>query len=218
MVSRNGRKDYYVANALELTPHPNQVLKSSLRPPVMDPRLKYTVVESAITGNHLTSATPTALLAVNQGTTDITRVGDRLRLKRLWFSGKLYGNASQTGPIAARVVMALWNPPAVASNNPVASQVVQASAGYLPYGAYSRDFGDSYQIVYDALLSANALTASSEAELVHFDRKVEIDVEFNAAGTAPVTNQLYLWLMTDVSANQPAMNFQFTGWFEDVDA
>lgn len=218
MTSNTSRKDYFVANALEMTPHPNQMLKATLRAPVMDPWLKYSVLETSVTGSHLTSVAGTALLAVNQGTTDITRVGDRLKVKRLWVSGKVYGNASQTGPVSGRVVIALWNPPAVAANVPVASQVIQASAGFLPYGSYSRDFGDSYQVVYDALFSVNQLTASAEAELFHIDRKLNVDVEFNAAGTAPVTNQLYIWLMSDVSANQPTMNFQSVCWFTDVDA
>lgn len=218
MTSNNPKKDYYVANALDMTPHPNKVFVSTLRPPVMNPRLKYSVLETSITGSHLTSTAGTALLAVNQGTTDITRVGDRLKVKRVWLTGKVYGNASQTGPVSGRLVVALWNPPAVAANVPVASQVIQASAGFLPYGSYSRDFGDSYQILFDDLYSVNQLTATAEAELFHYDQKCNFDVEFNAAGTAPVTNQLFIWLMSDVSANQPSMNFQSVCWFEDVDA
>lgn len=219
MVANTSRKDYFVANAMELTPHPNQRLVSVLGEPIMDRRLKYTVVETAVTGSSATSTTPTALISINQGTTDITRTGDRIRLKRIWLSGKVYGNASQTGPVSARLVLALWNPVgAAAANAPVASQVIQASTGYQPYGSYSRDYGDSYQIVYDAVFSVNALAAAAEAELFHLDRAVTVDMEFNAGGTTPVTNNLYLWLMTDVGANQPAANLQFVGWFEDLDA
>jgi hypothetical protein len=218
MVSNTSRKDYFDANALEITPHPNQMLRAVLGRPVMDPRLKYSVLEGNIVGTYLTSAVPTALISINQGTTDITRVGDRIKIKRLWLSGKIYGHASQTAPTATRVVVALWNPPAVAGNLPVASQVIQASTGYLPFGAYSRDFGDSFQIVYDAMFCVNQLASSADAELFHIDRQVNIDVEFNAAGTAPVTNGLFMWLHSDTNAAQPSANFQSTLWFEDVDA
>lgn len=219
MLSNTSRKDYFVANALEITPHPNQRLVSVLEQPIMSRKFKYTVLEAALTGNHLSSGTPTSLIAINQGSTDITRVGDRIRLKRLWFSGKIYGHASSTAPVATRLIVVCWNPVgAAAVNVPAASSVVQASTGYLPYGAYSKDFGDSYQVVYDAVFSVNPISASAEAEILHFDRALTIDAQFNAGGTTPVTNNLYAFLLTDASANQPSCNFQSTVWFDDDDA
>jgi hypothetical protein len=219
MVSNTSRKDYFVANALEMTPHPNQRLVSVLEQPIMNRKYKYTILETTLTAASATSTTPISLIALNQGVTDITRVGDRIRLKRIWFTGKIYGSASATGPISARLVIVCWNPlGAAASNAPVASQVLQGSAGYLPYAAYSKDFGDSYQVVYDVLVSVNPFVLEAEAEMVHLDRALSIDAQFNASGTVPVTNNLYLFLVDDAGFNHPAVNFQCTLWFDDEDA
>jgi len=218
MISNTSRKDYFVSNALEMTPHPNKRLTAVLEKPLINRRYKYTVLETSVTGNSATSTSGTALVSVNQGTTDITRTGDRIRLKRIWLGGKVYGNASQTGPVSVRVLVVNWVAPFNAVNVPTAGQVIQASVGYQPYGPYTRDFGDQYQIVYDAVFSVTSLSATQEGELFHLDRELTIDCEFNAGATAPTTNGLFLWVLTDVGANQPAVNFSSTLWFEDLDA
>lgn len=220
MVSNTSRKDYFVANALEMTPHPNQRLVSVLGEPIMDRRLKYTVLETTLTGSNLTSATPLSLIVSSQGTTDITRIGDRIRLRRIWLTGRLYGAAAAASASVSRILVVLWNPVGVgASNPPVASQVLQGSASYLPFAAYSRDYGDSYQVVYDAVFSANPLSASSEMEVFHLDREITVDATFSAGATTPTTNNLYIFLVSDVSgANQPVITFQSTIWYDDEDA
>jgi len=219
MVSNTGRKDYFVANALEITPHPNQKFVAVLGQPIMDRRLKYSILETSISGSSATSTTPTSLLTVAQGTTDITRTGDRIRAKRIWLSGKLYGNAAATAPVATRVLVVLWQPLGNAAvNAPVASQVIQHSAGYGPYGSYSRDYGDGFQVIYDSVFSVNPVGANSEAEMIHIDRELLIDCEFGAGGTTPVTNAFYIFLLSDVGANQPSLNFSSTVWWDDLDA
>jgi len=219
MAANTSRKDYFVANALEMTPHPNQTLRSVLKQPIMNRKYKYCILESSLAGSNATSATPLNLVGINQGTTDITRTGDRIRAKRLWFSGKVTGSAAATGPIAARVVVVVWNPPATGGvNNPVASQVIQHSASYGPYGSYSRDFGDSYQVVYDARFSVNPVSTTQEFETFHFDRALTVDMEFTAGATTPTTNTFFVFLLTDSGINQPTMVFSSTVWYEDLDA
>lgn len=220
MVSNNSRKDYFVANALEITPHPNQHLRAVLGQPVMDRRFKYSIFETtAFSASSATSATPLSMITISQGTTDITRTGDRIRAKRLWFTGKVIGNAAQTGITAGRVVVVCWNPVGNAAvNAPIASQVIQHSATYGPYGSYSRDFGDSYQIIYDAVFSVTPASTTSEAELIHFDRSLTIDMEFVAGATTPAVNNFYIFFLSDAAANQASMQFSATTWYEDLDA
>jgi len=219
MASNTSRKDYFVSNALEITPHANKPLRSALRQPIMDRRFKYSVLESSLAGSSATSATPLNLVSINQGTTDVTRTGDRIRAKRVWLSGKVIGSAAATGPIVSRLLVVVWNPPGVGSvNAPTAGMVIQHSAAYGPYGAYSRDFGDSYQVLYDAVFSVQPSSTTSEADIFHLDRAVTIDMEFTAGATTPTTNTLYLFLVTDAVANQPTVLFQTTVWYEDLDA
>ncbi len=219
MVSNDSRKDYFVSNALEITPHPNQTLKAVLGQPVMDRRFKYSILETSLSAGGATSSTPISMINVSQGTTDITRTGDRIRSRRLWMSGKIFGNAAQTAPVTARLLVVVWNPVGVgASNAPVASQIVQFSAGYGPYGSYSRDYGDSFQVLYDAVFSVGQLTAAGEAEVFHFDRKILIDSEFSAGATTPTTNNIYVFFLSDVLANQPVLAWSSTLWYEDLDA
>ncbi len=219
LTSNNMKKDYFFARDMEITPHPNQGLKSVLGRPVMDRKLKYTLLESTLTGSNATSATPLNLINISQGTTDITRTGDRVRAKRIWFQGKVTGNAAATGAIATRVLVVLWNPPGVGGvNNPVASQVIQHSASYGPYGAYSRDYGDSYQVVYDAVVQAKPPGVTVDSEMIRFDRKVLIDMEFSAGATTPSVNTLFVFCLTDSGINQPTLLFSSTVWYDDLDA
>lgn len=219
MTSNTSRKDYFVANALEMTPHSGQRLVSVLKQPIMDRRFKYSVLESSLAASNATSATPLSLVTISQGTTDITRTGDRIRAKRLWLSGKITGSAAATGPIVTRCMVVLWNPVgSSAVNAPVASQVMQGSASYLPYAAYSRDFGDSYQVVYDAVFCVNPVSTTAESEIFHQDRNILVDMEFTAGATTPTTNNLYLFLVSDSGINQPTVVFQSTLWYEDLDA
>lgn len=219
MVSATSKKDYFFSESLELTPHPNQKLRAVLGPPIMDRRFKYSVLETTLAGSNATSATPTSLVTISQGTTDITRTGDRIRARRLWLSGKVTGNSAATGPITSRVMIVLWNQPGVgAVNAPVASQVMQGSAGYLPYAAYSRDYGDAYQVIYDVLLETNPVSTTAKTPMFHFDREILVDMEFNAGSTTPGTNNLYLFHVTDSGINQPTVLWQSTLWYEDLDA
>lgn len=202
-----------------MTPHPNQQLTAVLGRPIMDRRYKYSVFESTASASNATSALPGTLVAISQGTTDITRTGDRVRAKRIWLSGKIVGNAAATGPVATRVLVVCWNPNGPASVNvPTAAMVAQGSAGYLPFAAYSRDFGDSYQVVYDVVLNVNPASTTQPAVLFHYDRKVTIDMEFTAGATVPTTNALYLFLISDTGVNQPSISYQSTLWYEDLDA
>jgi hypothetical protein len=215
----SGRKDYYVSNALEITPHANKPLVAMLKQPVMNRKWKYYVQESSISGIHTMSTVATSLVSISQGTTDITRTGDRVRVKKVQLKGKLYGNASQTGPTTARFVVFVWNISGVGQINPPSIvQVLQASAGYGPYGSYSRDYADQFQIVYDGIFSVEVLTASQPVDLIQLDRNVTIDMEFAAGAVQPMVNGVYAFLVTDVSANQPTVNYQSTIWFEDLDA
>lgn len=220
MVSNTSRKDYFVANALEMTPHPNQHLRAVLGQPVMDRRYKYSLFEqTSFSASSATSATPLSLISISQGTTDITRTGDRIRAKRLWFSGKVIGNAAQTGITAGRVLVVCWNPVGTgAVNAPVAAQIIQHSATYGPYGSYSRDFGDSFQVIYDAVFSVTPASTTSEAEIMHFDRALTIDMEFVAGATTPAVNNFYIFFLSDAAANQASMQFSATTWYEDLDA
>jgi len=105
-----------------------------------------------------------------------------------------------------------------AGNPPISGTVLQGNAGYLPWAAYTRDYGDLVQVLYDATFSVTKLDAAAELELFAMNIPSDIEVGFGAAGTAPLVNGLYAMLVTDTAANQPSATFQSTCWFEDNDA
>jgi len=185
---------------------------------MLNPNYKYSLYEGTLTGSHATSTAATPLISINQGLTDITRIGDRIRIKRFQMRGKVYGNASATGPTGVRLVVFLWKNPQVSANAPIAGEILQANAGYLPWGAYTRDYGDLIQILYDATFSVTKLDATTELELFAVNMPCNIEVGFAAAGTDPLINGLYAMLVTDTAANQPSATFQSTCWYEDNDA
>lgn len=185
----------------------------------MNPRYKYSTQEAQITANYLTSTTSVSLVSINVGTTDTTRVGDRVRFRRHWFSAKLGGSAASTFPTTCRVVVFIQGEVGAGAVNPyVASQVLQGSNSYLPLAPYSRDFGDGYQIVYDSVHSVNPASATSEVELLHYDRKVDVQTEFIASGTAPTINDLRILVVCDLTSNFPILTYSSTLWFTDEDA
>jgi len=132
--------------------------------------------------------------------------------------GKVYGNASATGPTGARLVVFLWKNPQVSANAPIAGEILQANSGYLPWAAFTRDYGDLVQILYDATFSVEKLETSTELELFAIDIPCTIDIAFAAAGSDPLVNGLYAMLVTDTATNQPSATFQSTLWFTDNDA
>ncbi len=217
--TQTGKSDYYVSGALELTPHGDRPLIARLRTPIMERKLKYTVVESQLSANYLTSTTSVSLVNISNGTTDITRIGDRVRFKRFWFTAKLAGNTASTFPTVTRVVVFVQGEPGVgAANAYIAGQVLQGSNSYLPLAAYNRDYGDGYQVLYDGVFSVNPINTSAEVELIHMDRELTVDTEFAAGATAPTVNDIRILVVCDLTTNFPLLTYQSTLWYEDLDA
>jgi len=215
---QTAKGEAFFSHALETTPGGKGVFRASLGKPMHNPRYKYTLYEGTVVGSQATSTAATPLISINQGLTDITRIGDRIKIKRFQMRGKIYGSASATGPTAARLVVFLWKNPQVSANAPISGEILQANAGYLPWAAYTRDYGDLVQILYDATFSVEKLETSTELELFAMNIPSNIEVGFAATGTDPLINGLYLMLVTDTAANQPSVTFQSTMWFEDNDA
>jgi len=77
---QTSKSESFWSQALETTPgRKGGVFRAAMGKPMLDPKFKYTFLESTLTGSHLASLAPTALISLNQGLTDITRIGDRIR-------------------------------------------------------------------------------------------------------------------------------------------
>lgn len=213
------KTEYFVANALDLTPHGGKKFVARIKPNLTAPNLKYSVNEQQITAGYLTSTTSVSVLSLAQGNTDITRIGDRIRIRRIHFAGDVRGAALATGPAACRVLLVCQGEPGVGAVNPyVASQILQGSNSYLQYAPYTADYGMGYQVLADILLSANPVSATSEMELFSFDRDVDITVGFTAGSTQAAFNDLRLLVVTNVTSNFPILTASTTMWFADNDS
>ncbi len=213
------KSEYYVANSLDLTPHGDRKFVARIKPNKTAPNLKYSVNEQQVTAGYLTSTTSVSVLSLAQGNTDITRIGDRIRIRRIHFAGDIRGASLATNPAACRVLLVCQGEPGVGAVNPyVAAQILQGSNSYLQYAPYTADYGMGYQVLADILVSANPVSATSEMELFSFDREVDITVGFTAGSTQAAFNDLRLLVVTNVTSNFPIATVSTTMWFEDNDS
>jgi hypothetical protein len=212
--NKSSRGEYFVDNALEITPHRAQKLVAKLGPPAVDRRFKYNLIEQQLTASHLSSATGTTLVNISQGATDISRTGDRVRARRLVCGGKISGSASAVSQHVVRVLIFID----VGNTNPAAGSILNSSSSYLPLASYGRDFADLYQIVFDEVVIVPPTTAGAGFSLFRVDRDMEVDMEFNGGGTAPIANGLRVLVMCDATANFATLTMSSTLWFEDLDA
>lgn len=217
--NKDPKSEYYVANALDLTPHGNQKFVARIKPNKTAPNMKYSVNETQIAANYLTSTTSVSVLSLAQGNTDITRIGDRIRIRRIHFAGDVRGASLATNPAACRVLLICQGEPGVGAVNAyVASQFLQGSNSYLQYAPYTADYGMGYQVLADILVSANPVSATSEMEFFSFDREVDITVGFTAGSTQAAFNDLRVLVVTNVTSNFPTATISTTMWFEDNDS
>lgn len=217
-----GKKEYYVAQNLDLTPHKNKPIRSVLARPLLGPNYKYMTLEGSLTGSEVSSTAFTALVNNSQGTTDSTRVGDRIKVRRYRLCAKLVGGTAATGPVAARVMLISWIVPGVGLTNfPITGMIIQAGAGRYPLGGYARDYADQFQVLHDSLHSVQPFVSSVEADFIFVERDCLIEMEFAAAATAPMVNAPYLNLITDITTaanTQPTISYNLQLLYEDNDA
>ncbi len=213
-INKSSRNEYFIDNALEITPDRQKILVASLGRPVISRRLKYNLQEQQLLASHLNSATGTSLVNISQGTSDITRTGDRVRVKRITLGGKISGSATATSSHIVRVLVYVDK----GNANPTAGSILNSSSSYLPLASYGRDYGDLFQVIFDEVVNIAPTASTTPFSLLRMDRKVNIDMGFNAGGTSPIANNIRVLVMCDATGNFATLTLSSTLWYEDLDA
>lgn len=174
-----------------------------------------------------TLATPvlTSLTDIAQGTTDLNRIGDSLKLKKLFLNFILSAdttNAASFIPMI-RCIVFQWLPNDVALV-PVIGQILlpEAFAGTVNHlSHYNVDYHDQYRILYDEawpLIGVTGIPTSASC----ITKYIEVNlgpalkrIQFSGATTGG-TNKLYVAWMTNVATAAPDIYWSSKVTFTDA--
>jgi len=124
---------------------------------------------------------------IPQGSTSVTRVGDRLRLKNLSFHFQIYESAAVYTASVVRLIIFQWHPSSASS--PLDTQILAFSSWNSPLRMDTRS---QYKVLYDKTEYAISTTAKNYhlfSGTINF--KDPLDVQFEA-GTTTGTNKIYV--------------------------
>lgn len=133
------------------------------------------------------------LTAVPQGSSSLTRVGDRLRLKNLSYCITLADTSAALTYSYARVTIIQWFPSSATS--PVDTQVFHFSTWNSPLRMDTRT---QYKVLFDKQVALNATTANNYPVFtgtIHFKEPTSVQFE---AGTTTGSNKIYVIFETSL--------------------
>jgi len=180
--------------------------------------LKY---QNSITANTGLSTTATMYQITNiaQGTTDVTRVGDRLKLVKSYMRGVVYcGDVSNI----VRFIIFQWFP----NSTPVAVDILLpgSSGAYDWTSQYNHDLRQEFKVLYDKTwtLVGNGSAATApytSAYQACFQATLKprhTELQYSGGGTTG-TNQIWWMALSDSSApTHPTIEFTFKTMYTDA--
>jgi len=138
------------------------------------------------------------LTAIAQGSTDTTRVGDRIRLDSLHFS--FYFTAGDTTNLC-RIVLFQWFPPSGSFAPVIGTNLFLTTGSILaPISQYLVDFESNFRVLYDKLFYLST-TVTQSGTIQHIDvRKFpQRNLQYVAGGTSG-SGHLYRLVISDSAA------------------
>lgn len=183
---------------------------------------KYFQDSASISGTAVsTTAGLWDITAIPQGSTDTTRVGDKLKMKRIIIKANIQSaNVATLGTTDdVRIIMFQWYPnsnliaPVLASilNNTTASTICQSF--------YNHDYINQYHILYDKRFRLLGGTSIAQRDIIIKPRKmrfVKKNIEFSNASTAG-SNKIYVLLVADkVAGTNATITAISKVWFTDA--
>lgn len=159
------------------------------------------------------SGTIVDISAIPQGSTDNSRNGDTLRYKNLYISGNIVaGDATNL----LRMIIFRWKPNVGTSVGSVLTASTLGTA-LAPHSRYYHDFLPQMRIIYDKLITVNAVSKPQVAFKCVLTKGIkDVKAQFSA-GSTNATNRLYVLLLSDSAAiPNPTVAFAVSIQFQDV--
>lgn len=156
------------------------------------------------------------LTPISQGTTDVTRIGDKVRLKALFLD---YQIVCSDATNLVRVVVFQWHP----QTNLVAATLTEIFQ-YFAIGdnrevlsPYVHDYGDQFRVLYDRLYTLDLASAYTKSFKGVISLKRAKKQMAYAAGGSQGSNQLYIAVLSDSSAaSHPTFTYVSRVIYEDA--
>lgn len=160
-----------------------------------------------------------------QGTSDQTRIGDKVRLKRIEMTYVLTANASATDDHFVRVILFQWKLDS-AARDPDDVDILQSIATYatgyrVPSALINYDYRNNFNILYDRMhlvqAGTNTYNAAFTPRIVKvFGKKLHKEVSFKGATTDGV-GKIYVLQISDITsvAESPQSSCQIRTVYAD---
>lgn len=154
------------------------------------------------------------LTEVPQGTTDVTRVGDKLTIRGLDI--RMDAIIADTTNVIRCIIFQWYINTNITLSNPLGSQVLQDITTYPHLSNYHHDNNNQFHILYDTMIQLGAQGPQARVWHVKPNLKwAKKTVEFSGGGTNGA-NKLYMLLVSDSSAvSHPTVRIQSRLRFDD---
>lgn len=200
--------------------------------------LKWSDVGAVIVADDTIATVNANALLLNgmaQGTSAITRLGDRITATSLQIRYFAFSDADNINTTHIRVLVVLDNQtnaaaPDIGANNDVS--ILDASVVTLLYNApYNHRTADRYKILHDKRMDFNPLMAGTTtpasgivtavvpiSHSKYFKRNMHRQLKYNGAGATVadiVSGSIFIFVITDFAANEGSVNFGSRFYYKD---
>lgn len=158
----------------------------------------------------LNTGTVLAMSQIPQGTTDITRVGDRITLKRV---DVICNIVAADATNFMRLMLVKYHPQSDPTSPPSINVFLNSVAGQGPASPPNHDTRLDYTVLDDRMI---ALTLSGMGcATFSFSKSLNFPLQFSG-GSTTASNHLYLVAVSDSAAvSHPSLVYALKNWFTD---
>ena len=150
------------------------------------------------------TATIFSLTDVPQGSTDITRIGDKLNATTLDFRWSIQSAASGNTVQRCRLLVFQWNN----DTDPTQTDIILVVAGLETKAPYNTDRSAMYKIMYDKTVTVGEPATGWQLSTGLFRRKIKIpnkNVTYQAGSTTG-QNKIWFLAISESSSNSPVLD------------
>lgn len=178
-----------------------QKVQKSIKKLIPKPERKYNDQADNPPGTIVTTTgSVTHLSPLLHGTTDTTRIGDRVTYRSLLF--RMFVTPNSTAGINYLRAVIVRDKQANASA-PTMAQVFQTASIVL--SPLNDDFSERFKVLYDRLFTVDTDATGAQVEKIY--RKFKFVTEYDDTAAIPNTNSVYLLLLSDQATNGPSVAF-----------
>jgi hypothetical protein len=173
----------------------SRIVQNTLPEPKVYP-VESTTLLTLTTGNNLgvTPCNPLLLNPIVQGTSRITRIGQRIRIFGIVVKAYNFSNTGAGNGLGPLKLIILYdreaNGTVAAINNGLFAGATANSIidPMIPYNRTSRDFNEHFKIIKEWIIRPNGSSGSGENQVINEYIKCDLDVYFNTGNTGTIAD------------------------------